>query len=87
MKIKEGFQLCEVGDSCIIIAMGDSAMNMSGLTTLNETGVYLWKRIESGKSEDEILAEMTKDYEIDMDTAKADFKEFCDKLKGAGFLE
>lgn len=87
MKIKEGFQLCEVGDSSIVIAMGDSALNMAGLTTLNETGVYLWKRLEQGMDETQILDEMTKDYEIDRATAKADFDEFCTKLKGAGFLE
>lgn len=87
MKIKSGYQLCDVGDSSIVIANGEASMDMSSLTTLNETGAYLWKLLETEKTEDEVLDIMTKEFDIDRATAAADFKEFVKKLEGAGFLE
>lgn len=87
MKIKEGFQLCKVGDSSVVIATGNVAMELSALTTLNETGEYIWNHMEKETDVDTIVAAMMKDYEgLDAATAKADVEEFIEKLKGAGFL-
>ncbi len=87
MKIKEGYKLCKVRDNSIVIAVGDTVMDFNGLVTLNETGEFIWKKLESGVSEDEIITAMTAEYDIDADTAKADFDEFTEKLKGANFIE
>lgn len=87
MKIKEGFQLCKVGDSSVVIATGNVSMELSALTTLNETGEYIWNHMISDTDVDTIVEAMLKDYEgLDAETAKADVLEFVQKLKGAGFL-
>ena len=87
MKIKEGYKLCKVRDNSIVIAVGDTVMDFNGLVTLNETGEFIWQKLESGMSEDEIITAMTAEYGIDAATAKEDFNEFAEKLKGANFIE
>lgn len=86
MRIKDGYQLCKVGDSSIVLATGDVSMQLSGLTTLNETGEFIWNHLLEETTPDAVVDAMTKEYAIDRATAQADFDEFVQKLKGAGFL-
>lgn len=87
MKIKDGYKLCKVRDNSIVIAVGDAVMDFNGLVTLNETGEFIWQKLENDMTEDEIISAMTSEYDIDRETAKADFDEFIEKLKGANFIE
>lgn len=87
MKIKEGFKLCKVRDSHIVVATGDAVMDLNGLVSLNDTGVFIWERLEKENDVDSIVAQMAKEFEIDLATAQADTNEFIEKLKGAGFIE
>ena len=43
-------------------------------------------RIETGKTEEEAVAELLKEYDVDEETAKADVKAFVSKLTEAGLL-
>ncbi|MGN0636522.1 MAG: PqqD family protein [Acutalibacteraceae bacterium] len=86
MRIKDGYQLCKVGDSSIVLATGNVSMQLSGLTTLNETGEFIWNHLLEETAPDSVVDALTKEYGIDRATAQADFDEFTQKLKGAGFL-
>lgn len=60
---------------------------MNGLITVDEVGVLIWKGLDSGKSEKEILEEILNEYEVSEDVARADLREFLEKLKKAGLAE
>ncbi len=87
MKIKEGYKLCKVRDNSIVVAVGEAVMDFNGLVTLNETGEFIWGKLEKGMSEAEIISSMTAEYNIDEKTASEDFAEFVEKLRGANFIE
>ncbi|NLO46257.1 MAG: PqqD family protein [Clostridiales bacterium] len=87
MRIKEGYKLCKVRESSIVVAVGDAVMDFNGIVTLNATGELIWGMIENGAGDDEIIAEIMRKYKVDESVARADFAEFADKLKGAGFVE
>ena len=87
MKIKEGYKLCKVRDNSIVIAVGDAVMDFNGLVTLNDTGEFIWKQLEKDITDEEIVSALTAEYDIDEEKAKADVKEFIEKLKGADFIE
>ncbi len=87
MKIKDGYKLCKVRDSSIVVAVGDAVMDFNGIVTLNETGELIWGMLEKGSADELIIAQMMSKYDIDEATAKADFDEFVAQLKGAGFVE
>ena len=53
----------------------------------NETGAFLWEKLEHGASEEELLSEMLEAYDVDEQTAKAGVQKFIRELKEAGLLE
>lgn len=84
MKIKEGFILREVaGDT---IAMPSCEMNINAMITLNETGAFLWKLLETETTEEELAASIVKQYGVDDETAKTAVHNFVEKLKENEFL-
>ena len=87
MKIKDGYILREVAGSNIIVAVGDEAVNFDGIKTLNETGAFLWKQIEEGKDEAEVVDALVLEYDVDEETAKADVAEFVNLLINNGLIE
>ena len=87
MKTKGEYVLREIGGDFILVPIGTTAMNMNGLITVDEVGVLIWKGLDSGKSEKEILEEILNEYEVSEDVARADLREFLEKLKKAGLAE
>ena len=87
MKIKEGYILRQVAGSSIIVAVGDEAVNFDGIKTLNETGAFLWKQIEQGMDEENIVKALMDEYEVDEETAKNDVGEFVKLLINNGLIE
>lgn len=87
MKIKDGFMLREVAGNYIVVAVGNAVKEFNGMINLNETGAFMWKVLEKGGDEQDILTAMLNEYEVDEETAKADIKEFVENLVKAGLLK
>ena len=84
MKIREGFILRDVAGDTIAMPCGD--MELNGMITLNETGAFLWKLLETETTIEELTAALIKEYSIDEATAKAAAEGFVEKLKANEFL-
>lgn len=87
MKIKSGFILREVADNYIVVAVGDRVKEFNGLINLNSTGAFLWKILENGAEEEQLVASLLKEYEIDEETAKKDVSAFVAKVKEAKLVK
>lgn len=87
MKIKEGFVLRQVADATIVVPSGKASLDFNGMITLNDTGAFLWKLLESDTTPEAMLEEMLKEYEVDEATAKRGIERFIEKLSGEGLLE
>ncbi len=87
MKIKEGFVLHEVAGNHIVVGIGQTMQQFNGALTLNGSGVLLWKCLERGATESELLDSVLAEYEIDAKTAKADIDVFLDKIRSIDLLE
>lgn len=87
MKIKSGFVLKEIAGSFIVVSVGERVKEFNGVITLNETGVLLWKKLESGATEEELVKAILSEYDVDEATAKADVSGFVNKLKEANLLK
>lgn len=85
MRIKDGLLLCKVGDSSVVMATG-STMHLNGLTTLNETGAFLWSKLSTDTDEDALTAAMCDAFDVDETTAREDVRAFLSMLQKAGFL-
>lgn len=87
MKIKEGFILRNVAGSNIVVPFGDRCLDFNGMITLNETGAYIWKQLETETDEAAIVKAILAEYEVDEARAKQCVSEFLEKLKEADCIE
>ncbi len=87
MKINENFLLREVAGNPIVMPIGEAAERFNGMIKLNETASYLWKKLSVETTEEELLAAMTADYDIDPEKARSDIRHFVTTLRNAGLLE
>ena len=85
MKLKDGFILREVAGQTVVLPVGgDLDLNM--MITLNETGAFLWKRLENENDEAGLVAALLAEYDVDEATAKTAVEGFVAKLNENGFL-
>ena len=87
MKIKEGFRLHTIGSETYAVAATPEAAALGSMVKLNETALFLWRLLESERTEEELLAALSTEYEIDEGTAKRDFAPFLLQLREAGLVD
>ena len=87
MKPKAGFLLRELDGTAIVIATGAAIDAFSGLITLNKTGTFLWRRLEQGATEEELVSALLAEYEITEEIARKDVQAFLARANEAGLLE
>lgn len=87
MKIKEGFLLREVAGNYVVIAAGGDGIDFNSIITVNEIGALIWKKIDEGKGEEEIIGDILKEYSVDKETAAGDFKEFIGQLRELNIID
>lgn len=86
MKIKDGFMLREVAFQTMVVAIGEASKTFNGIIRLNPTGKFLWEKLQSDTTIEELTSAMTSEYDIDEATANEDIIEFINILKGADLL-
>lgn len=87
MKILKEFVLREVAGNYIVVPFGENAVSFKAMITLNKTGAFLWRQLEEERTEEELLAAILEEYDIDSEIAKADIAQFVERLQAAGILK
>ena len=85
MKINEGFMLREVAGNYVVVPVGKASEKFKGVINLNAVGAFLWKKIEEGLSEEEIVEALLSEYDVEKEQAKKDVENFINKLVEAKF--
>ncbi|MBE6578794.1 MAG: PqqD family protein [Ruminococcaceae bacterium] len=86
MRIKEGFLLRETAGRFIVLPLGGE-LDLGSLITLNETGAFLWRLLEEGKSRKELLEALLEEYDVTRERAEKDLDALLAKMEAAGLLE
>ena len=87
MNIKKGYVIRQVMGNYVVIATGEESRNFHGMVKLNETAANIWNYISAGKSEDEIVAAMMEEYEVEAQQLKDDVKKTVEILVAQGLVE
>lgn len=87
MKIRDGFITKEIAGTIVVVPVGRNAVSFKSVITLNESGAFLWKLLQEEKTEEELIASLLGEYDIDEATAKADVASFIAKLNEAELLK
>ncbi len=86
MKIKEGFVLRNICGEYVVVAVGRQTLDFKGLIKLNETGAFLWEKLQAECTEEQLQAAMLSEYDVDAATAQADIETFIASLRSADLL-
>ena len=88
MKIKEGFVLRTICGQNVVSGEGSANVNFSKLVSLNDSAAYLFKAVRQEDFTPERLADLlTKEYEVDRETALKDAETLCAQWKEIGIAE
>ena len=87
MKIKSGFITRTVAGNNVVVAVGEQSRNFNGIIKLNESGLFLWKKLSAGIEKNVLLDAFLEEYDVDRVTAESDIDAFIEVLKNAGALE
>lgn len=87
MKIEKNFILRQIAGDYIIIPTGKTSLTFNGMITLNEQGAFLWQKLYSEITEEQLVDALLAEYETDRQTAQADVAEFLDILRHYKMLE
>ncbi len=83
MKIKDGFIIREIVGQAMAIPAGDS---FNGMIKLNETAVFLWKKMETDTTKEALAEALQAEYGIDAATAASAVDSFVAEMDKNGFL-
>ena len=86
MKFKQEFVLREVAGENIVIPLSGLGEQFNGLITLNESGAFIWKQIETEKSKEEIVDALLEEYEVTREQAQKNVDELCAQMEQLGIL-
>lgn len=87
MKIKDGFMLRKIAGDFIIVPVGESTREFNGIITVNESGKFLWEKLQEEVSEEDLLEFMLDKYDVREDIAREDIAEFINIMKNKNILE
>ena len=83
--MKNNYLLREIAGEYMLVPLGDSSLN--SMVSFNETGAFVWKRLEQGLNEEEIANALTVEYNVAYNKALEDVKQLISYLKENKVIE
>ena len=87
MILKDGFLLRTLGDTHVVVPVGQASIDLRGMITLNATGAFLWELLQSEQTEDSLTEQLLEHYDVDSDRAAADVARFVQLLRDNDLLK
>ena len=87
MKLNGKYKLRKVGDTYVVVKQGGGSLNLSQLITINETGAFIFNKLQEEVSMDELVAAILAEYDIDEDGARKAAETYVSKLVDMGLAE
>ncbi len=87
MKIKEGFILRNVAGSDVVVPVGQATLEFNGMMNLNETGAFLFRKMIDGTTREDLIKDLTDEYDVDVETATKDVDDFIEKVEKENLFE
>ena len=70
----------KTGNEYVLVPITNNIADMNSVYTLNETGAFIWEQIDGKRSIEEIITELTNEYDIDKQNAESDVFTFIDNM-------
>lgn len=86
MKINKEFILREIAGDYVLVPVGPTVNDYTGLFPMTETGARIWELLPLCDSEEDIVKTLAKEYDVQESVLREDVKEFLEKLRGYGII-
>ena len=70
----------KTGNEYILVPITNNIADMNSVYTLNETGAFIWDKIDGKRNVEEIIAALTDEYDIDTQNAGEDVFSFIENM-------
>ncbi len=87
MKLKNKYVLRTVADKTVAIAVENEGEQTEGVITLNETGAFIFSKLNEGMEESQICECFFDEYDVTKEEAKKAIDSFMDHLRASNLLE
>ncbi|MCH7656722.1 MAG: PqqD family protein [Bacteroidetes bacterium] len=71
----------KTGDEYVLVPVSNNIADMDSVYTLNETGAFIWERLDGKSDLASIIRCMQSEFEVDAETAKSDLLSFISEMK------
>jgi hypothetical protein len=76
-----------IADEFILVPIRQNVSDLQYMYTLNKIGSRIWQLLDTHKTVGELVAAITKEYDVEMPQAETDVIEFLDQLLEIGAVE
>lgn len=80
MEIKKELMKRTIAGDTFLVPVGKAVYDSNGMFFLTEVGAFIWDLLPDALSQEEIVAAVLSQYEVDETTAQADVAAFLKKL-------
>jgi len=70
----------KINNEFILVPLIDNVANMRSLYTLNETGAFLWEKIDGTKNISQLAKDVVEEFDVEMEEAINDTNHFLNKI-------
>ncbi len=81
MKLKSTIILRKIAGETILVPVGEDAVRVNGLITVNEIGALICEQLKEERTVDALVAAVTAQFDVDAQTARADIASFIHTLE------
>jgi len=71
----------KTGKEYVLVPVANNIADMNSVYTLNKTGAFIWEQIDGKKTIENIIGLVTKEYDIDNNSASKDVFDFIGNMK------
>lgn len=71
----------KTGDEYVLVPVSNNIADMDSVYTLNETGAFIWERLDGKSTLAEIISCMQSEFDVDAEKAKNDLLDFVTEME------
>lgn len=87
MKLRYQFATAPVGERIVAVAVGRDASRYHGMVEMNETGGFLFRKLNKGATEEMLVQSLLDEYEVTQAAAERDVRALLEMLREKELLE
>jgi Coenzyme PQQ synthesis protein D (PqqD) len=70
----------KTGNEYVLVPITNNIADMNSVYTLNETGAFIWEQIDGKRNVEDIIIQLTNEYDIDKQNAESDVFTFIENM-------